>query len=53
MYIKKDDLVALGELLEAGNVKPVIEQRYELSEVSDAVGYVGTGHAQGKIVISI
>ena len=51
--IKKDDLVALGELLEAGNVKPVIEQRYELSEVSDAVGYVGTGHAQGKIVISI
>jgi len=51
--LKKDDLVALGELLEAGNVKPVIEQRYELSEVSDAVGYVGTGHAQGKIVISI
>ena len=51
--IKKDDLVALGELLEAGNVNPVIEKRYELSEVPDAVGYVGTGHAQGKIVISI
>ena len=51
--LKKDDLVALGELLEAGNVNPVIEKRYELSEVPDAVGYVGTGHAQGKIVISI
>ena len=51
--IKKDDLVVLGELLEAEEVKPVIEKRYELSEVPDAVGYVGTGHAQGKIVITI
>ena len=46
------DLDALRELLEAGKVKPVIEKRYELSEVADALRYMGEGHAQGKLVIS-
>jgi len=46
------DLDALRELLEAGRVKPVIEKRYELSEVADALRYMGEGHAQGKLVIS-
>jgi NADPH:quinone reductase-like Zn-dependent oxidoreductase len=49
----KPDLDALRELLESGNVKPVVEKRYELGEVADALGYLGEGHAQGKIVINI
>ena len=36
-----------------GKVKPVVERRYELSEVADAFRYLGEGHAQGKIVITI
>jgi NADPH:quinone reductase-like Zn-dependent oxidoreductase len=51
--VKREDLAALGELLESGSVTPVIEKRYELSDVPEAVGYVGTGHAQGKVVITI
>jgi len=34
-------------------VKPVIDRRYELSEVADAFRYLGQGHAQGKVVISV
>ena len=51
--IKKEDLAFLGELLEAGKVKPVIDRRYELSEVPDALRYLGEGHARGKIVITM
>jgi NADPH:quinone reductase-like Zn-dependent oxidoreductase len=45
------DLGVLRELLESGKVKPVVEKRYELDEVADALRYMGEGHAQGKIVI--
>jgi NADPH:quinone reductase-like Zn-dependent oxidoreductase len=51
--INKEDLVFLGDLLEAGKVTPVIDRRYELSEVPDALRYLGEGHARGKIVITV
>ena len=44
---------ALRELLESGKVKPVVEKRYELREVADALRYLGEGHARGKLVINI
>jgi NADPH:quinone reductase-like Zn-dependent oxidoreductase len=47
------DMQVLRELLEAGKVTPVIDRRYPLSEVADAFRYLGEGHAQGKIVITI
>jgi NADPH:quinone reductase-like Zn-dependent oxidoreductase len=47
------DMDVLRELLESGNVKPVVERRYELGEVANAVRYMGEGHAQGKIVINV
>jgi len=47
------DLVFMKELLEAGKVKPVIDRRYPLSEVAEAIRYLEEGHARGKIVITI
>jgi len=49
----KEDMVALQELLEAGTVTPVIDRRYTLSEVPEALMYLGDGHAQGKVVITV
>jgi NADPH:quinone reductase-like Zn-dependent oxidoreductase len=48
----RPDLTFLGELLEAGTVKSVIERTYELGETADAMRYMGEGHARGKIVIT-
>ena len=46
------DLVVLQKLLEAGKMTPVIDRQYALSELPDAMRYLGTGHAKGKVVIS-
>jgi len=48
----KTDLVFMTELLEA-QVTPVIDRRYELSELPDALRYLSNGHARGKIIITI
>ena len=47
------DLVLMKELLEAGKVVPVIDRRYTLPEVPDAIRYLEEGHARGKIVITV
>ena len=49
----KEDLVVLKELIEAGNVTPVIDRTYPLSEVPEAIRYLEEGHTQGKIVITV
>ena len=51
--ITTEDLAALGELLEAGEVKPAIDRTYELSEAPEALAYLGEGHARAKIVIAV
>jgi NADPH:quinone reductase-like Zn-dependent oxidoreductase len=49
----KEDLTAIGELMEAGKVMPVIDKRYGLSEVPEAIRYLEEGHARGKVVITL
>ena len=48
-----EDLVFIKELIEAGRVVPVIDRRYPLSEVAEALLYYGERHAQGKVVITV
>jgi len=48
-----EDLIALKELVEAGKLSPVIDRQYSLSEVPDALRYLGTRAARGKIVIAV
>jgi NADPH:quinone reductase-like Zn-dependent oxidoreductase len=51
--MNKEDLLVLNELFEARKVTPVVERTYALSEAPEAFRYLGQGHAQGKIVITV
>jgi NADPH:quinone reductase-like Zn-dependent oxidoreductase len=48
-----ESLLELKELIEAGNVTPVIDRTYQLSETAKAFAYLDEGHARGKVVIAV
>ena len=47
------DLTVLGDMMQSGKIKPVIDRTYKLSEVPDAIRYLEQGHARGKVVITV
>ena len=49
----KEELAILEELFESGKVEPVIDRRYPLNDVPEAMAYLEEGHAKGKIVITL
>jgi NADPH:quinone reductase-like Zn-dependent oxidoreductase len=51
--VTRADLLVLGELAAAGKIAPVIDRTYPLREAAEAVRYVETGHARGKVVITV
>lgn len=51
--VNHKDLVFLKELLEAGKVVPVIDRRYPLGKVAEAIKYLIEGHARRKVVIAV
>lgn len=51
--LTREDMEVMRELLASGQVKPVIDRRYELGQLPDALRYLGEGHARGKIVVTV
>lgn len=49
----KNDQNVIKDFFEAGNVVPIIDRCYPLSEVAEALRYLGEGHAKGKVVICV
>lgn len=47
-----EDLSILGDLMKTGKLTPVIDRRHSLRELPEAIRYVETGHARGKVVIT-
>lgn len=47
------ELATLGGMLGSGTVVPVVEKTYPLEQAADAMRHLGTGHARGKIVVTI
>lgn len=51
--LSKEDLTVMRDLMAAEQVTPVIDRRYKLSEVPEAIRYLEEGHARGKVVITV
>jgi NADPH:quinone reductase-like Zn-dependent oxidoreductase len=51
--LNREDFVVLRELFEAGKVTPVVDRQYALSDLPEALRYLGEGHARGKVVITM
>ena len=51
--LNKADLTILGDLMQSGKMTPVIDRTYKLNETPDALRYLETGHARGKVVITV
>ena len=49
---KAEDVTTLTNLIAVGTVTPIIDRRYPLAQVVDALRYVDDGHAKGKVVIT-
>jgi NADPH:quinone reductase-like Zn-dependent oxidoreductase len=51
LSVNRDDLAFVAGLVESGDITPVIDRRYELSAVPEAIRYLEDGRAKGKVVI--
>lgn len=50
---KREDLLALADLLATGEVAPIVDRTYSLDEAADALRSVAAGHTRGKVVITV
>jgi NADPH:quinone reductase-like Zn-dependent oxidoreductase len=51
--VNKEDLTIVSELIATGKVTPVIDWRFSLREVPEALRYLEDGHARGKVAITL
>jgi NADPH:quinone reductase-like Zn-dependent oxidoreductase len=51
--LNKKDLTILADLMQTGKMTPVIDRRFTLREIPEAIRYLEQGHARGKVVISL
>jgi NADPH:quinone reductase-like Zn-dependent oxidoreductase len=49
----EEDLTIVGELMATGKITPVIDRRYSLSEIPEALRHLEEGHARGKVAITL
>ena len=51
--VRTDDLLFLKELLEKGQLNPVIDRQFQLSEAADAIRYLEEWHSRGKVIVQV
>ena len=50
---RREDMLFIAELIESGKIRPVIDREFPLAQTAEAVGYLGTGQARAKVVVTL
>ncbi len=50
---KREELLAVTELIEGGKLTPIVDRTYALADTAEGLSYVEQGHARGKVVITV
>jgi alcohol dehydrogenase len=53
MHASGTELAELAELIEQGKLKVIIDKIYPFAKISEALAYVESGHAKGKVVVTM
>jgi NADPH:quinone reductase-like Zn-dependent oxidoreductase len=53
MHPSGSELAQLAELIEQGKVKVIVDKAYPFAKISDALTYVESGRAKGKVVVTM
>ncbi|MBD8618370.1 NADP-dependent oxidoreductase [Sphingomonas sp. CFBP 13728] len=53
MQASGEQLATIGTLIEGGEIRPVVDRVFPFAELNDAMAYIDTGRAKGKVVVSI
>ena len=48
-----EDLLVLAGMIAAGQVRPVVERRFPLARIAEALAHVAAGHVQGTTVVEV
>jgi NADPH:quinone reductase-like Zn-dependent oxidoreductase len=51
--LNQNDLGTLAQLMQSGQLTPVIDRTYKLNDAADALRYLERGHARGKVVVTV
>jgi NADPH:quinone reductase-like Zn-dependent oxidoreductase len=51
--MRQEDLATLCDLMTSGRVTPVIDRRFRLDDISEAIRYLEAGHARGKVIVTV
>ena len=50
---KREELLAVTELIEGGKLTPIVDRTYPLADTAEGLRYVEQGHARGKVVVTV
>jgi len=53
MKASGDELREIGSLIDAGAIRPVVDQVFPFASTNEAMAYVDKGRAKGKVVVSV
>ena len=52
-HLRRDDLLFMSDLAADGKLTPIVDRTYPLRDAAEAVAYLETGHARGKVVVTV